>query len=174
MPGSLIEVAKTTLSTPTASVVLTGIDSTYDVYMLRVSNVQPVTNNKNVIFRITKSGSADTTANYDGASIEPRTGGSFYQSAGTNGTSRTFASSLSNATGEKANAILYLFNFANPNEFSFITVESNFVNLLSELNGNFGGICHTVASASDGISITMESGVNINTGAEFTLYGLRK
>ena len=35
MAGSLIEIQKTTLSTPTASVVLTGINSTYDVYMVK-------------------------------------------------------------------------------------------------------------------------------------------
>ena len=40
--------------------------------------------------------------------------------------------------------------------------------------GAIGGIVHTVASASDGVSFTMESGVNIEAGAEFALYGLKK
>jgi hypothetical protein len=40
--------------------------------------------------------------------------------------------------------------------------------------GAIGGIVHTVASASDGVSFTMESAVNINTGAEFALYGITK
>ena len=174
MAGSLIKIQEITLSTPTASAVLTGIDSTYDVYMLRISNVQPVTDNKNVVFRITKSGSADTTANYDTAGKNLKGNSSFSNSSGTNGTSVTFAFSLGNGTGEKANAILYLFNFANPSEYSFITAESSFLNVTPELVGFQGGFVHTVASASDGVSITMESGVNINTGAEFTLYGLAK
>ena len=174
MAGSLVEIQKITLSTPTASAVLTGIDSTYDVYMVRMSNVQPVTDNKNCLFRITKSGEADTTSNYDSADKGLRTGGSFYNNSGTNATSRTFAHSLGNGTGEKANVILYLFNFANASEYSVITVESSFVNVLGELNGSQGGIVHTVESASDGVSFTMESSVNINTGAEFTLYGLKK
>ena len=62
MAGSLVEIQKTTLASATASVVLTGIDSTYDVYMVRYSNMQPVTDNKNMVFHITKSGSADTTS----------------------------------------------------------------------------------------------------------------
>ena len=43
----LEEIQKTTLGSATASVTLTGIDSTYDVYMVRLSNVQPATDNKN-------------------------------------------------------------------------------------------------------------------------------
>ena len=174
MAGSLIEIQKITLSTPTASAVLTGIDSTYDVCKLVISNVQPVTDNKNMIFRITKSGSADTTSNYDRASMVFRSTTSFFNDSGTNSDSTTFAFSLGNNTGEKANAVLYLFNFANASEYSVMTVESNFLDLTPELLGAQGGITHTVESASDGVSITMESGVNINTGAEFTLYGLRK
>ncbi len=174
MAGSLIKIQEITLSTPTASAVLTGIDSTYDVYMVRVSNVQPVTDNKNLIFRITKSGSADTTANYDHSAKLLRGNTTFSTTSGTNATSSTFAFSLGNATGEKANAILYLFNFPNASEYSFMTVESNFLDLTPNLVGFQGGIVHTVASASDGVSFEMESGVNINTGAEFTLYGLKK
>tara|TARA_R110002167_G_scaffold255283_1_gene461687 strand:+ start:1121 stop:1645 length:525 start_codon:yes stop_codon:yes gene_type:complete len=174
MAGSLIEIQKTTLSTPTASVVLTGINSTYDVYMVRVSNVQPVTDNKNMIFRITKSGTAQSNSEYDTAGKNLNASSSFGNSSGTNATSVTFAFSLGNGTGEKANAILYLFNFANANEFSFITAESSFLDLTPNLVGFQGGFVHTVASASDGVSFEMESSVNINTGAEFTLYGLAK
>tara|TARA_R110002012_G_scaffold236058_1_gene409755 strand:+ start:206 stop:730 length:525 start_codon:yes stop_codon:yes gene_type:complete len=174
MAGSLIEIQKITLSTPTASAVLTGIDSTYDVYKLVISNMQPVTDNKNSIFHITKSGSADTTANYDYAYKFLNAAGSFGNSSGTNGTSSTFAWSQGNGTGEVANAVLYLFNFANASEYSFMTVESGWRDITPDFVGAQGGIVHTVASASDGVSITMESGVNINTGAEFTLYGLRK
>ncbi len=60
MPGSLVKIDETTLSSPTASVTLTGIDSTYDVYMVRVSNVQPVTDNKNFLWRVTTSGTAQS------------------------------------------------------------------------------------------------------------------
>ena len=174
MAGSLNLIQKITLSTPTASAVLTGIDSTYDVYMVRVSNMQPVTDNKNSIFHITKSGSADSTANYDHSYEYLNSTSAFGISAGQNGSSATFAWSQGNGTGEKANAILYLFNFPDASEFSYITVESNWCDITPDFVGAQGGIVHTVASASDGVSFTMESGVNINTGAEFALYGITK
>ena len=174
MAGSLVLIQETTLSTPTASVVLTGIDSTYNVFMVSVSNVQPVTDNKNLQLRVTKSGTAQSDSEYDTAGKNLQTSGTFGNSSGTNATSVTFAFSLGNQTNETANAILYLFNFANASEFSFITAESNFLNNTPSLVGFQGGFVHTVASASDGVSFEMESSVNINTGASFKLYGLVK
>ena len=174
MAGSLILIQKETLASATASVVLTGIDSTYDVYMVRVSNMQPVTDNKNMVFHITKSGSADTTSNYDHAYSYFNSTGSFGSSTGTNGSSATFGWSQGNGTGEKCNAILYLFNFPNASEYSFVTVESNWLDITPDFVGAQGGFVHTVASASDGVSFTMESSVNIEAGAEFALYGLKK
>lgn len=174
MAGSLIEIQKTTLGSATAAAVLTGIDSTYNVYKLIVSNMQPVTDNKNMIFHITKSGSADTTSNYDHAARILQNNTSFSNTGGNNGSSATFAFSLGNGTNEKANAVLYLYNFADTSEYSFVVVESIFQDLTPNLLSYTGGIVHTVASASDGVSFTMESGVNINAGAEFTLYGLKK
>ena len=173
MAGSLILIQETTLSTPTATVVLTGIDSTFDVYKVSVSNVQPVTDNKNLQLRVTKSGTAQSDSEYDSAGKNLQTSGSFGNSSGSNATSVTFAFSLGNQTNETANAILYLFNFANA-EYSFITSESNFLNGTPSLVGFQGGHVHTVASASDGVSFEMESSVNINTGASFKLYGLVK
>ena len=60
--------------------------------------------------------------------------------------------------------------FANASEFSFISAESCFLDLTPNLIGFQGGYVHTVASASDGVSFEMESSVNMNTGAKFTLY----
>tara|TARA_R100001594_G_scaffold82398_1_gene116906 strand:+ start:1739 stop:2263 length:525 start_codon:yes stop_codon:yes gene_type:complete len=174
MSGSLIEIQKTTLASATASVVLTGINSTYRVYMVRMSNVQPVTDNKNMVFHITKSGSADTTSNYFHTASQFKSETGFSTTAGTSASSATFAWSMGNGTGEKANAILYLFNFANANEYSFITAESSWYNLTPNLRSFQGSILHKVESASDGVSFTMESGVNIEAGAEFALYGLKK
>ena len=174
MAGSLVLIQETTLSTPTASVVLTGIDSTYNVYKVVVQNVQPVTDNKNLQLRVTKSGTAQSDSEYDTGGKNLNASQSFSNSSGTNATSVTFAFSLGNGTNETANAILYLFNFANASEYSFITAESSFLNLTPSLVGFQGGYVHTVASASDGVSFQMESSVNINTGASFKLYGLKK
>ena len=70
------------------------------------------------------------------------------------------------------NGVLYLFNFNNGSEYSFITLEESSFNSLSQSTGRQGGGVHTVASASNGIQFFMASG-NIASG-EFKLYGLRK
>tara|TARA_B100000214_G_C23765810_1_gene534359 strand:- start:183 stop:707 length:525 start_codon:yes stop_codon:yes gene_type:complete len=174
MPGSLVKIDELTLSSPTASVTLTGIDSTYDVYMVRVSNVQPVTDNKNFLWRVTKSGTAQSDSEYDFAGINMYTHTSFGNTSGTNATSNTFAHSCSNVAGETVSATLYLFNFPNASEYSYATIESAWVNATPNSVGMTSGLVHTVASASDGVHFFMESSVNINTGAQFALYGLKK
>ena len=69
-------------------------------------------------------------------------------------------------------SILYLFNFNNSSEYSFITLEESTFNTAQTLTGRQGGAVHTVESASDGIQFFMESG-NIDV-ANFKLYGLVK
>jgi len=165
----LLQVATNTVTSGVSSVVLTGIDDD-SVYLVTINNVQPVTDNKNLQMRVTKSGTAQSDSEYDTAGKNLKASGSFGNSSGTNATSVTFAFSLGNATNETANAILYLYNFANASEFSFITAESCFLDKTPSLIGFQGGYVHTVASASDGVSFEMESSVNINTGAKFTLY----
>ena len=68
--------------------------------------------------------------------------------------------------------VLYLFNFPNANEYSFITQETTQISSSGLFRGRQGGAVHTVASASDGMEFKMASG-NIASG-RFVLYGLRK
>lgn len=174
MAGSLIKIQETILSSPTASVTLTGIDSTYDVYMVKLSNVQPATDNKNILWRVTKSGTAQSDSEYDFAGLNMYAHTSFGNTAGTNQTSNTFAHSCSNTAAETISATLHLFNFANSGERSFATIESSWVNVTPSTVGMTTGLVHTVASASDGVHFFFESAANINTGARFALYGLAK
>jgi hypothetical protein len=172
MAGSLIKIAETTVSSATASVTLTGIDSTYDVYMVRYSDVFSDTDDVVLQFRVTKSGSADTTANYDEASKSLNAHTSFANNSGTNDTKYDQAS-MGTAGNEQANGIMYLFNFNNSSEFSFFTDEQTSRNRDGNLTGVQGGGVHTVASASDGVQFFMSSG-NIDSGSKFVLYGLKK
>ena len=64
MPGKLIQVATSTVTSATPSVTLTGIN-TDDVYMVTLNNVQGDTDVKNLQVQVTASGTAQTTANYD-------------------------------------------------------------------------------------------------------------
>ena len=171
MAGSLIKIAETTVSSATPSVTLTGIDSTYDVYMVRLNNVIPDTDSSAVRLRFTVSGSADTSSNYDDAKKNLRGDSAFsninnqnldYINLGTNGT----------GTQEMNNSIMYLFNFNNASEYSFCTIEATTRNNDSHLRGFQGGGVLTVAQATDGVNFSYTSG-NINSG-QFVLYALKK
>ena len=170
MAGSLIKIDEEIVSSAVASVTLTGINSTYDVYMVKYNNVECDTDAQYFRIRVTKSSSADTTSNYDQAYKKLDSTTTFGNRTNTNQTYWE-TEALGNSTQEQNNGVLYLFNF-NASEYSFITVEESTFNTSQQLTGRQGGAVHTVASASDGIQFLMASG-NIDSGT-FTLYGLKK
>jgi len=173
MAGSLIKINEAIVTSATPSVTLTGINSTYDVYMVKVNNVAPDGANRQLYMRVTKSGTADITANYDWAYKGLRTDTTFSNISNTN---QTFwqTSNYANSTGtsQTMNGVFYLFNFANASEYSFVTNETANLTGANLLIGAQGGGVHTVASASDGIYFYYNAD-NINAGV-FTLYGLKK
>jgi hypothetical protein len=167
MAGKLIQVATNTVSSPVSSVTLTGIDSS-DVYMIAMNNIVPVNNAVNLFVRVTKSGTPDTTSNYDVAGKQLRTDTTFSNSASTNSDKFLIHFSQGNLTGEANNIIYYLYNFNSSSEYSFITFEETGVDQNALHLGNQGGAVHTVASASDGVHFYISAG-NIASGT-FTLY----
>ena len=166
--GALKEIQKVTLDSDTNSVSLTGIDSTYNVYMVTITNLKTATDNKNCLFRVNKSGSADTTSNYDLAYKLLRDDTTFSNNSQTNGTDAYITNNLGTSTSEFGNFIMYLFNFNSSSEYSFATVETTDLRYDVKLMGRQGGFVHTEASASDGIQFLMNTG-NIASGT-FTLY----
>jgi len=171
--GSLIKIAETTVSSAVASVTLTGIDSTYDVYMVTMNNLK-VSADDVPIMRVTKSGTAQSDSEYDFAYKYLKADAGFANLSNTNQTKvdcmATIESSVSAGNG---NGVYYLFNFANA-EYSFITIEeAHFQQTQNTVYGFQGGFVHTVASASDGVFIALDSGNNYTAGT-FTLYGLKK
>ena len=168
MAGKLIQVATNTVTTPVASVTLTGIDSD-DVYMLFYNNVTPTTNGDRVDFRVTVSGTPDTTANYDHAQKFLSVGGGFFNGFGTNDTAY-FLIAQQVATGLSSNGIMHLFNFNNASEYSYLTNDNAFfwTGTLALL-GQQGGAVNTVAQSCDGVHFFATGSSNIESGT-FTLY----
>lgn len=173
MPGSLIKISETVISTPTASVTLTGINSTYTVYQCVASNIVSASDDKDLFVRVTVGGSAQSTSNYDEATKNLRSDTTFSNSALTNLDRWQPFSALGNATGENGNVKMYLYNFQDSSEFSFASRESNYNVSDLELFGMQGGGVYTVAEAHDGIFFKLEDSTNF-TGGTFTLYGLSK
>ena len=168
--GKLVQVATTTVTSAVASVTLTGIDSD-DVYMVAYNNVTPSTDVRSISLRVTKSGTNDSTANYDYAYKVLNSSTTFGNAAFTNDNEFQYlvADSVGTGTSESANGIIYLYNFNSSSEYSFVTAEVTEVNSSTTSRGNQGGGVHTVASASDGVYFFDTAGGNIASGT-FTLY----
>ena len=172
MAGSLIKIDEEIVTSAVASVTLTGIDSTYDVYMVKVNNVKSVNDAVTLRVRFTVSGTADSSANYDEASKMLRADTTFTNEALTNQTEVSCFVASGTGTGEETDGLFYLFNFNNASEYSFMTFENTQFDTDARLRGKQGGVVLTVAQACDGINLFMSSG-NI-ASATFTLYGLKK
>jgi len=173
MAGSLIKIDEEIVTSAVASVTLTGIDSTYDVYMVVYNNAKVSADGTTKIrMRFTESGTPNTTANYDRASKFLRTVVSFGNLSNTNQTSFNTDSNIGNDTGEHQNKVYYIFNANNSSEYTFMTEEATQVASSGELSGQQGGGVFTVTSAVDGVNF-FSTGGDINS-AVFTLYGLKK
>ena len=167
---SLVQVDTETVTSAVASVTLTGIDSD-DVYMVAYNNVTPSTDARSISLRVTKSGSNDSTSNYDYAYKVLNSSSGFGNGAFTNDTEWQYlvVDNVGTGTSESANGIIYLYNFNSSSEYSVVTAEVTEVNSSAIARGNQGGGVHTVASASDGVYFFDTQGGNISSGT-FTLY----
>ena len=122
MPGSLVLIQETTVSSATASVTLTGIDSTYDVYKVVASNIVPASDSQDIRIRVGTGGTPDSDSEYDMAYKVFESNTSFGNHAEVNQTSWRGVT-YGTGTGEAGNLIIYCFNFSNASEYSFITQE---------------------------------------------------
>ena len=171
MAGSLIKIDEEIVSSAVASVTLTGIDSTYDVFQVVASNIVPASDSQAIRIRVGTSGTPDSDSEYDMAYKVFESTGSFGNHAEVNQTSWRGVT-YGTGTGEAGNLIIYCFNFSNASEYSFITQEEVTYTNTPHLASFTGGAVHTVAEANDSISFHFASG-NIASGT-FTLYGLKK
>ena len=170
MSNSLILIDSDTASN-SASISLTGISSTYDVYLCVLSGITP-TADANFNMRVTTSGTADSDSEYDKSSEVLKASSSHGTTSDEGEAQWRINSTVGTDTGEQANHIIYLFNFNNSSEYSFYTNESVKLNASAELEGYQGGGAHTVAETNDGVNFFFTSG-NIES-VEFKLYGLKK
>ena len=171
MSGSLIKIQETTVSSATASVTLTGISSTYDVYMVKINDLSPDTA-ENLEMRVTEGGTPNTTSNYDRAAKGLKTSAAFDNNYGANSNVLDVSGSFINATTGNFNAVIYIFNANNSGEYTFFTFETSHY-AGAELYGNQGGAVFTSTSSVDGLLFQIDASNNIDNGT-FTLYGLKK
>ena len=121
MAGSLVKIDEEIVTSAVASVPLTGIDSTYDVYLLVMNNVSPATLNADVYLRVTESGTASSDSDYDLAYKLLRTDTTFTNIALTNQAQWGLSGSLENEAGKTFNGHCYIFNANNSSEYTFVS-----------------------------------------------------
>ncbi len=164
----LIQVATTTVTSATANVTLTGINSD-DVYQLVLNNVAPASDNYYLRIRFTESGTANSTSNYDYAMMYMQTGGGFLDLSGANGNGVNITNHTNGTgTSETTNGIFPIYNANNSSDYTFMTTESSNVDSGNDNYGSQGGLLFTVNSAVDGVYLYYTTG-NIASGT-FTLY----
>ena len=169
MAGSLIKIAETEITSSTASVTLTGIDSTYDVYMVKFFKVLGTSGNNNLEARVTESGTANSTSNYDYAFWDVFSASSFAGRYGSNQNRTPFNQGSGSTALETQQGILYIYNANDSSEYTYASFETTFRNAYGgALQGAHGGGAFTVTSAVDGIYFQQDSG-NISSGT-ITLY----
>jgi len=172
MAGSLVLIDSETASS-SGSIALTGMTSTYDVYMVTIDKVFPASNDVYLHARFTESGTPNTTSNYDSA-YKNLNGNATFNNSSYNNRSNFYVGNnfIGTGTEEQLNAVCYIFNSQTSGEYTFITQETVSAGHVSTVWGNQGGGVMTVTSTVDGIHFYMDSG-NIASG-EFKLYGLKK
>lgn len=162
---ALIQVDTATADNTSSSITLTGIN-TDDVYMVAIDDFRASTQ-QTVFARVTKSGTADSTANYDMATKDLKS----YSAFGNYSIANSDKIQLQLGDNEPERGvygIFYLYNFNSSSEYSFLTLEHLQAISGSSLFGGMGGAVHTVASASDGIQFYVTIGTILS--GTFTLY----
>ena len=171
MAGALVLLNEVNV-TSGATANITGISSTFNVYKLQFNNVVADTDDKDLNFRFTVSGTADSSANYSYGAMELRDDFTFGER---NATGSTYlpvnVSGQGTNTGESCNGNIYAFNHANAGDFSFVTMEIVSEDFADRLMGWQGGGALLEKQATDGFEFFWESSANFSSGT-FKLYGL--
>ena len=163
----LVQVATNTVSgTSTNAVDLIGT-TTDDVYMVALTNAS-TTSDGQIRTRVLVSSSEDTSSEYDQASKALIANASFSNDALTNQNHWRFMFT-GNQSYETQSAILYLYNFNNSSEYSFVTNEVSSWTNTPRLYGLQGGAVQTETQSCNGIRFYASSG-NLSDGSKFTLY----
>ena len=167
MAGKLVQVATSTTDGSSQSVQVIGIN-TDDVYLVTYKGIQSASHDR-LRIRVTKSGSDDSTSNYDNARKGMPAGSSFQNNADTND-GKFLLGTMDDLAGTGAQGLIYCYNFNSSSEYSFVSFETLMYASTPQLFGEIGGGVHTVASASDGLALQTNSANNLVAGGVVTLY----
>jgi len=170
--NSLVKISTHTVTSSEATVTLTGISSTYDVYLVTFENVTVDVDNQSMILNFTTSGVADTTANYQVHTMSIRDAGDANRTQ-SSATYATICENLGLGSNEIANGNLLIFQAADSTANTGALVDTVYTTLSNTVRNEVGHIAHIVNETHDGVVFDI-GGANNFTGGVFTLYGLIK
>lgn len=170
MAGALVKIDQIIASGNPSTMKVTGIDTTYDVYIMYFKNVVPSADDRLGI-RVTKGGEIQSDSEYDNARTGMPVSGNFQDNEDTDDSKILLGTTES--TGDGAFGMVHLFDFNSSSKYDFITFETVMYASTPQLFGEVGAGVHTVESASDGISFYWNNNSSFSSG-QMTLYGLKK
>ncbi len=156
----LVQIDKVIADGSSTQMDVVGID-TDDTYFVVMENIKPGTT-RAVLGRVLKSGTQDSTANYDYGYKNLKAYGAFTDTY-TNNDSKVNFGTVGGEDNRGLNGVLALYNFNNPNEYSTIQQKTHQLISGTSLFGQVGGVTHTVSSASNGFSVYVGTN-NLATG----------
>ncbi len=172
--GSLELIAEQTISGNVAQVDFTDIkENIYDVHRLEIINARSDSDDKDFSLRVSVGGSFDVGANYHRALMSVDSNGGTEESKATTSSQMDITLHTGNATNEKANSYIYIYNAGNSAKMTFNTNQSTTLNVHGNCKMVFGGGLYDQTGIVDGFRIFMDGSGNIESGV-FKLYGVKQ
>jgi len=175
--GAMTKIGTATASA-SASISFTGLSSTYFLYILRFSDLQPATDATTLLFRT----STDNGSTYDSGasdyawnSIGTNDGGTFDPEGSAGDTKISLigdqsSEEMGSGTNETASGYIWIFN-PSGTDYTKVFYAFSYTDLVDDQCSVTGGGSRLSAADVDAIRLFMDSG-NISTG-NFRLYGMR-
>jgi hypothetical protein len=155
----LLQIDKQVLSGNSTTIAVNGIDDD-SVYKVVCKNLVPDSTNATPLLRVNKSSSAQGDTNYNYA-MRGLSSISFTVRNTPNSSNVVLIDNIDDFGG---NAVLYLYNFNLATEYSFATVQG-VADVSNQQAGYVGGFVHSVASASNGVTLMLNTGGNFTSGS---------
>jgi len=172
--GSLELIAEQTISGNVAQVDFTDIkENIYDVHRLEIINARSDSDDKDFSLRVSVGGTFDVGANYHRALFSVGADGNTEESRATTSSQMDITLHTGNATNEKANSYIYIYNAGNSAKYTSNTNMSTTINVNNVYKMVFGGGLYDQTGIVDGFRIFMDGSGNIESGV-FKLYGIKQ
>lgn len=172
--GSLELIQSQTISGNVAQVDFTSIkENVYDAHRLEIINARSDSDDKDFSLRVSVGGTFDVGANYHRALFSVDGAGGTQQSYATTSSQMDITLHSGNATNEKANAYIHIYNAGDSSKYTFNTNQSTYINVNHVFKMVFGGGLYDQTGIVDGFRIFMDGSGNIASGV-FNLYGIKQ